>query len=257
VHDPDQGAVETPLREQLWVRVGGGLVKVPGGQRYGPADLESPPPGGPWKPLYLDQRLVGWASTDADPRPAERAREAADRLLEERRAHLLSRLGHKLRSSVLALKESARLAAYGRPELMEQIYDQAEEVGRRASALEVVALRPPDSPRSVVLGAVLNLAAPHAVRDLPGEAVVRGSEPALIEALTRAYDWMGGTGSTIRGRRSGGWWRLDLEAAPDRPPMVHPELGEPLVGYLIDAHLDGWLDNGKSGRAVIYLPAVS
>jgi hypothetical protein len=253
----EREVAEAPLKEQLWVRVGGGLVKVPGGDRYGPADLESPPPGGPWKPLYLEQRLVGWASADADGRPAERAREAADRLLAERRAHLLGRLGHKLRSSVLALKESSRLAAYGRPELLEQIYDQAEEVGRRASALEVVALRPVDAPRSVVLGAVLNLAAPHANRELPGDAVVRGAEPALLEALARAYDWMGGAGSTIRGRRSGGWWRLELEASPDRVALVHPELGEPLVGYLVDAHLDGWLDNAKGGRAVIYLPAVS
>jgi hypothetical protein len=258
VQGPDQGVAETPLEEQLWVRVGGGLVKVPGGERYGPADLESPPPGGPWKPLYAEQRLVGWAPAGAEAggRPVERAREHAECLIGNRRAHLLGRLGHKLRSSVLALKESARLAAHGRPELLEQIYDQAEEVGRRASALEVVALRPVDSPRSVVLGAVLNLAAPHADRELPGDAVVRGAEPALLEALARAYEWMGGPGSTIRGRRSGGWWRLELEPSPDRVPLLHPELGEPLVGYLVDVHLDGWLDNGKAGRAVIYLPAV-
>lgn len=242
--------------EELWVRVGGGLVRVPGGERYGPADLESPPPGGPWRPLFVDERLVGWASTGADSGAAGRALEHADRVLADRQANLLGRLGHKLRSSVLALQESARQAAFGKHDLLERLYDQAQEVGRRATALEVVALRSPDSPRAVVLGAVLNLAAPHAVRELPGDAIVRGSEPALLEALTRAYEWMGGEGARISGRRQGMWWLLDFEAAPERVPLPVPELGEPLVGFMVDAHLDGWLTKNGSTSATIYLPAV-
>jgi hypothetical protein len=182
--------------------------------------------------------------------------EHAERLLANRQAQLLGRLGHKLRSSVLALQESARQAAFGRHELLERLYDQAQEVGRRASALEVVALRSPDSPRAVVLGAVLNLAAPHAERELPGDAIVRGSEPALLEALTRAYEWMGGEGSRICGRRQGMWWLLEFQSAPERSPLPVPELGEPLVGFVVDAHLDGWLTKSDSAAATIYLPAV-
>lgn len=242
--------------EELWVRVGGGLVRVPGGERYGPADLESPPPGGPWRPLFMEDRLVGWASTGTDSGAAQRAVDHAERLIAERQAQLLGRLGHKLRSSVLALQESARQAAYGKHDLLEQLYDQAQEVGRRAGALEVVALRSPDSPRAVVLGAVLNLAAPHASRELPGDAIVRGSEPALLEALTRAYEWMGGEGASIRGRRQGMWWLLEFEAAAERGPLLAPELGEPLVGFMVDAHLDGWLNKRDRDFATIYLPAV-
>ena len=178
-------------------------------------------------------------------------------MLRERRAQLIGRLGHKLRSSVLALQECARQAAFGRPELLEQLYDQAQEVQRRASAIEVVALEPRDPARAVVLGAVLNLAAPHALRELPGDAIVRGSEPILLEALSRAYDWMGGEGATIRGERRGDWWQLDLKAAPGRVQLPVPELGEPLVGLLVDAHLEGWLDSSGAGGAKIYLPAVS
>jgi hypothetical protein len=243
------------MMEQLWVRVGGGLVQVPGGERYGPAQGDSPPPGGPWQPLRIDGYLVGWGPPGADAQSAARAREEARRLLQERRANLLGRLGHKLRSSVLALQEWARQAAYGRHELLEQLHDQAQEVGRRASALEAVALEPIDPARTVVLGAVLNLAAPHAERELPTDAVVRGSEPALLEALSRSYEWMGGRGATIQGRRLGAWWELEFQASPHWDPSRTGELGEPLVSFLVDARLGGWLEARGEGRIAIYLPA--
>jgi hypothetical protein len=242
--------------DELWVRVGGGLIQVPGGQRYGPAREDSPPPGGPWKPLLIEMQLVGWGAPGVGAAAANRAREEARRLIQERRALLLARLGHKLRSSVLALQEWARQAAFGRHDLLEQLHDQAREVGRRASALEAVALEPVDPPRAVVLGAVLNLAAPHAVRELPADALVQGSEPALLEALSRAYDWMGGEGTGIKARRVGGWWELAFQAADGWDPLSVTELGEPLVGFLIDARLDGWLETGCDGQMTIYLPAL-
>jgi hypothetical protein len=156
---------------------------------------------------------------------------------------------------VLALQEWARQAAYGRHELLEQLHDQAQEVGRRASALEVVALEPLDPARAVVLGAVLNLAAPHATRELPAQAVVRGSEPVLLEALSRTYDWMGGAGTIIQGRKRGAWWELEFLHSPDWDPSKAGELGEPLVSFLVDARLNGWLEKRADGRIAIYLPA--
>jgi hypothetical protein len=157
---------------------------------------------------------------------------------------------------VLALQESARQAAFGRRELLEQIHEQAQEVGRRALALESVALEPKDPPRGVVIGAVLGVAAPGADRQLPGQAVVQAVEPVLRDALTRAYEWLGGPGSKINGELIGNWWRLELIAAPGRQPLVVPELGEPLVRHMVDILLDGWLDGSSPDRAVIYLPAV-
>jgi hypothetical protein len=38
----NQGSRAVTDVEELWVRVGGGLVRVPGGERYGPADLVAP-----------------------------------------------------------------------------------------------------------------------------------------------------------------------------------------------------------------------
>ncbi|MBO0704940.1 MAG: hypothetical protein J2P39_06445, partial [Candidatus Dormibacteraeota bacterium] len=87
------------------------------------------------------------------------------------------------------------------------------------------------------------------------DAVVHGSEPVLVEALSRAYEWMGGQGATIQGYRVGSWWRLELLASPDRKPLPVPELGEPLVRLLVDTHLDGWLDSAREDRVVAYLPA--
>jgi hypothetical protein len=131
----------------------------------------------------------------------------------------------------------------------------AQDVARRAQAVEVVALDPKDPPRAVVIGAVLNLAAPEAIRMVPGDAVVRASEPVLREALARACEWMGGAGCTVTSERVGAWWRLDVIEAPVRRPLTVPEMGEPLVRHLVDGHLEGWLDSSAVDRAAIYLPA--
>ena len=72
---------------------------------------------------------------------ARRSAELGTQISEEHRAHLLGRLGHKLRSASLALQESARQAAFGRPELMETVFEQAQEVARRAAALEAAAIQ--------------------------------------------------------------------------------------------------------------------
>lgn len=236
------------------MRVGGGLELVPSGERHGPADPEHPPPRGPWEPLTVNGRLVGFAS-EPNRNLARQAEEIGQRLTAERRTYLVGRLGHKLRSALLALQESARGAAFGRHEALEQVYEQAQEVGRRAAAVELAAIDPTDPARAVVLGAVLNLAAPAADRRLPSDAVVRAPESVLVEALTRAYEWMGGEGVRITGARYNGWWRISLVASPERKPLPVPEFGEPLVRFLVDTHLDGWLDSADQEQAVIYLPA--
>lgn len=241
---------------ELWARVGGGFELVPGGRRHGPADFDRPPPDGPWEPLAANGRLVGWGRPPVSKTAPKRAQELGERLIVERRSYLLGRLGHKMRSSVLSMQESARQAAFGRPELLEQLYEQAHEVGRRAAALEVTALDSKDPARSVVIGALLNLAAPAAVKQVPAEAVVRAPEPVLVEALTRAYEWMGGPGSGIIGEADEGWWKLILSPAPVRRTLSVPEMGESLVRLLVDTKLDGWLDATEPNRPVIYLPAV-
>src|SRR5438552_10599113 len=179
--------------EPVWVRVGGGMESVPDHRRHGPADVDFPPPGGPWEPLVLNGKLVGWAA-QSGLRMARKSAEMGQRLVDEQRDHLLGRLGHKLRSAVLALQESARQAAFGRPELLEAVFEQAQEVGRRAAAVEAAAIQPKDAARGVVLGAVLNLSLPIAARELPAGAVVVGSETALVEAFARIQEWMGGPG---------------------------------------------------------------
>ena len=238
----------------MWVRVGGGMESIPDRIRHGPADTHFPPPGGPWEPLTLNGRLVGWGETGGL-RLARRCVELGQQFADEQRAHLLSRLGHKLRSAVLALQESARQAAFGRPELLEAVFEQAQEVGRRAAAVEVAAIQPKDGARGVVLGAVLNLALPIAARALPAEAVVLGSEPALVEAFTRAQEWLGGQGVAIRAEPVGSWWKVHLDATADRRPLAVPEMGEPLLRLIVDTHLDGWLDASRPDAADIYLPA--
>src|SRR6266581_9735756 len=185
-----------------WVRVGGGMESIPDHRRHGPADIEFPPPGGPWEALSLNGRLVGWAE-EGGLRVARRSAELGEQLVAEHRDYLLGRLGHKLRSAVLALQESARQAAFGRPELLEGVFEQAQEVGRRAAAVEAAAIQPKDGARGVVLGAVFNLALPHADRNLPSEAVVLGSEPALVEAFSRTQEWMGVRGWAARRSSSG------------------------------------------------------
>src|ERR1700704_4922330 len=172
------------------------MESIPEHGRHGPADRDFPPPGGPWEPVSLNGRLVGWAEHGGLAQ-ARRCAELGQLLAEEQRVHLLGRLGHKLRSAVLALQESARQAAFGRPEMLEGVFEQAQEVGRRAAALEAAAVQSKDQARGVVLGAVLNLAMPAAARDLPSEAVVLGSEPALVEAFSRAKDWLGGNGLKV------------------------------------------------------------
>src|SRR6202165_1785621 len=195
----------------MWVRVGGGMESIPDHTRHGPADPDFPPPGGPWMALNLGGRLVGWAG-DGGLGLARRCAELGQVMVDEHRDHLLGRLGHKLRSAVLALQESARQAAFGRPEMLEAVYEQAQEVGRRAAALEAAAVLPKDSARGVGLGAVLGLAMPHADRRLPPQAVVLGSEPALVEAFTRAQDWMGDQRLTVAAELVGSWWRVCVGA---------------------------------------------
>jgi hypothetical protein len=248
--------VSTLSEPALWVRVGGGLQELGSGQRHGPADPDFPPPGGPWSELRHNGRLIGWAPEGMVSRGViRRAEEDGARLILERRAYLVRRLGHKVRSSVLALQVSARQAAFGRQELFEEILEQALDVGLRAFALTAVALDPTEAARSVVLGAALNLAAPGAERTLPPDALVRAPETVLVDALTKAYEWMGGPGTVICAQLNGRWWRLELQASPHRRPLAIPELGEPLVRHLVDTHLDGWLDAGLTDRVRIHLPA--
>jgi hypothetical protein len=243
------------LEGPLWVRVGGGLELVPSGERHGPADVAFPPPGGPWEPLLHNGRLVGFA-TEQNRDLARDASEIGVRLTNERRTYLLGRLGHKLRSALLALQESARGAAFGRHEALEQVYEQAQEVGRRAAAVEATAIDPKDEARAVVLAAAMNLAAPAADRrELPDNAIVRAPESVLVEAMARTYEWMGGEGVRITGERFEGWWRLEFNSSADRKQLAVPEFGEPLVRFLVDTHLEGWLDSSEPDQAVVYLPA--
>lgn len=237
----------------IWVRVGGGMESIPEHRRHGPADPDFPPPGGPWKPLSLGGRLVGWAD-DGGLGLARRCAELGEVMVAEHRDYLLGRLGHKLRSAVLALQESARQAAFGRPEMLEAVYEQAQEVGRRAAALEAAAVQSKDGARGVVLGAVLNLAVPSTAHVLPADAVVLGSEPALVEAFTRARDWLGPEGLSIAAEALGSWWKVRIDASGPRPTMAVPEMGEPLLRLIVDTHLDGWLEARPNG-ADIYLPS--
>src|SRR5436853_1697356 len=237
-----------------WVRVAGGMEAIPDHARHGPADIDFPPPGGPWEPLILSGRLVGWAQSGGL-RAARKAAEVGQRLASEQRDYVLGRLGHKLRSSVLALQESARQAAFGRPELLEAVFEQAQEVGRRAAGLEAAAIDPKDSARGVVLGAVLNLAVPSAAHDVPPHAAVVGSEPALVEALTRIKEWLVADSLTVSAEPFGSWWKVRISVSGERRQPAVPELGEPLVRLIVDTHLDGWLDVSPPDGVDIYLPA--
>lgn len=232
------------------------MESIPDHRRHGPADLDFPPPGGPWAPLNLGGRLVGWAE-EPGLKLARRSAELGQRLADEHRDYLLGRLGHKLRSSVLALQESSRQAAFGRPERLESVYEQAQEVGRRAAALEAAAVRSTDRARGVVLGAVLNLAMSAAARELPANAVVLGSEPALVEAFTRAKEWLGGDGLSVTAEPVGSWWKVRIDSSGSRNRLAVPEMGEPLLRLVVDTHLDGWLDTARPGGIDIYLPGYS
>jgi hypothetical protein len=230
------------------------MESVPDHGRHGPADRDFPPPGGPWEAVSLNGKLVGWAE-HAGLAQARRCAEIGEQLADDERAHLLGRLGHKLRSAVLALQESARQAAFGRPELLEAVFEQAQEVGRRAAAVEAAAIQPKDAARGVVLGAVLNLSLPIAARELPAGAVVLGSETALVEAFARIQEWMGGPGMTIAAEQVGSWWKIRVAPGGDRKPLAVPEMGEPLIRLIVDIHLEGWLDASPPDGADIYLPA--
>jgi hypothetical protein len=236
------------------VRVGGGLESVPDRRRHGPADAAFPPPGGPWEPLALGGRLVGWGE-HSGLAAARRSAEIGQQLADEERDHLVGRLGHKLRSGVLALQESARQAAFGRPELLETVYEQAQEVGRRAAALEAAATLPKERPRGVVLGALLRAALPAATSAVPPEAAVIGSEPALMDAFVRVREWVGSEDISMDAESVGSWWRVSVRAHGERHQLAVPEMGEPLVRLLVDTHLDGWLDAADSAALDIYLPA--
>lgn len=202
----------------------------------------------------LNGRLVGWAE-QTGLALARRSAELGQQLADEHRAYLLSRLGHKLRSASLALQESARQAAFGRPELMETVFEQAQEVARRAAAVEAAAVQPREGARGVVLGAVLNLAMAGADRRLPPEASVLGSEPALVEAFTRARDWMSGQNLIVEAVLMGSWWKVSVSATGQRLPLPVPEMGEPLIRLIVERYLDGWFDTSKPDLADIYLPA--
>jgi hypothetical protein len=230
------------------------MESIPDHRRHGPADIDFPPPGGPWQALALNGRLVGW-SEHAGLALARRSLELGQHLADEHRVHLLGRLGHKLRSAVLALQESARQAAFGRPELLEAVFEQAQEVARRAAALEAAAAQPKDGARGVVLGAVLNLALANADRRLPDEAVVLGSEPALVEAFTRVKEWMGGQNLSVGAELVGSWWKVRVGGSGPRLPMAVPEMGEPLIRLIVETHLDGWFDASDPDSADFYLPA--
>ena len=238
----------------MWVRVGGGMESVPDRQRHGPADSDFPPPGGPWEPLVLNGRLVGWGEKSGL-RSARISAETGQRLEHEQREYLLGRLGHKLRSSVLALQESARQAAFGRPEMLEALFEQAQDVGRRAAALEAAAVEPKDVARGVVLGAVLNLALASASREVPADAVIVGSEPVLVEAFTRLGDWLDGGAIAVAAESVGSWWKIHVTTGGDPKPLPVPEMGEPLVRLIVDTHLNGWLDTRAEDGVDVYLPA--
>jgi hypothetical protein len=153
------------------------------------------------------------------------------------------------------LQESARQAAFGRPEMLDDLFEQAQEVGRRAAALEATAIEPKDGARGVVLGAVLNLALPSATRRVPAEAVVLGAEPLLVEAFTRARDWLGGESLAIEAKPRGAWWQVRLMASGERKPLPVPEMGEPLVRLIVDVQLGGWLDASAPDVVDLYLLA--
>jgi hypothetical protein len=84
---------------------------------------------------------------------------------------------------------------------------------------------------------------------------VVGSEPLLVEAFSRAHDWLLGDSLTVAAEPMGAWWKVSLTANGERKPLPVPELGEPLVRLIVDTQLDGWLDSSRPDGADIYLPA--
>ena len=139
--------------------------------------------------------------------------------------------------------------------MLEGLFEQVQEVGRRAAGLEAAAIEPKDSARGVVIGAVLNLAMPSARRDLPPDAAVVGSEPVLVEAFTRLGEWLAGDSLRVVAEPMGAWWKIRATVAGARRPLTVPELGEPLIRLIVDMQLDGWLDASRPDGADVYLPA--
>lgn len=236
----------------VWVRVGGGCELIPGGARHGPADPELPPPNGPWRAVALRGEVAGWVEPGSQPPSASALLEAGEELAERHREHLLGRLDHKLRSSVLALQESARAAAFGRPEMLEAVHEQAQEVGRRAAALAAAALPPKEHARPVVLAAAVRNARLFSV-DVPGEAIVRAPEPLLADVLNRLAEWTGSSSREVTAVPVSHWWRVAVRG--HRAHLEMPELGEPLLRHLVDMQLQGWLDVSREDETAVFLPS--
>jgi hypothetical protein len=138
--------------------------------------------------------------------------------------------------------------------MLETVYDLAQEVGRRAAGLSAAATDPKDSARGVVLAAALRIVARGAILDVPADAVVLACEPVLIEALSRTYEWMGGEGCLFTAQVMPGWVKMTVTPGPGRGPLSVPELGEPLVRFLVDTHLEGWVDVHSQESIAIFLP---
>ena len=90
---------------------------------------------------------------------------------------------------------------------------------------------------------------------MPADASVVGAEPLLVEAFSRARDWLLGDSLNVTAQPLGAWWKVSLTSVGERKPLPVPELGEPLVRLIVDTHLDGWLDTSRTDGADLYLPA--
>ena len=82
-----------------------------------------------------------------------------------------------------------------------------------------------------------------------------GSEPVLVEALTRIKDWLVADSLSVSAEPVGSWWKVSITASGERRQPAVPELGEPLVRLIVDTQLDGWLDVSPPDGVDVYLPA--
>ncbi len=168
--------------------------------------------------------------------------------MSEARRRLVHRLDHKLRSSLLLLRENALRS--GSPAL----YDLAEEALRRASGLSAAAVPAADEPRPLRPAAVLASVIPGVVIEGEAGAIAIAPEADLKSLLGRLPGWLGG-GLRFRLESVPGWCVLDVSAAEPAPPDEVPELGEPLVRLIVEEGLGGGLEVPGPGRAVLRLPA--